>query len=44
VTVNFAGRQETLAAVSNGSLPIASGEKVKVRAVVDGGTLEVEPL
>lgn len=44
VTVNFAGRQETLAALSNGSLPLASGEKVKVRAVVDGSTVEVEPL
>lgn len=44
VTVNFAGRQETLGALTGGSLPIRSGEKVKVTAVVDGGTVNVEPL
>lgn len=44
VTVNFAGRQETLAALSNGSLPIRSGEKIKVTSVIDAGTVLVEPL
>ncbi|MBA3849297.1 MAG: hypothetical protein C0502_04795 [Opitutus sp.] len=44
VTVNFAGRQETLAALSNRSLPLPSGEKIKVIAIVDGSTVQVEPL
>lgn len=44
VTVNFSGRQETFHALSAGSGPIPSGEKVKVTAVVDGRTVLVEPL
>lgn len=44
VTVNFSGRQETYAALQAGEKPIASGEKIRVREVLDNHTLLVEPL
>ena len=44
VIVNFRGRQETYAALCAAERAIASGEKVKVLAVVDGHTVLVEPL
>lgn len=44
VIVNFSGRQETLAALSDAERPIASGEKVKVISVIDGRTVLVEAL
>ncbi|MBI3886416.1 MAG: hypothetical protein HY302_11910 [Opitutae bacterium] len=44
VTVNFGGRQETLAALSAAPRTIASGEKVKVVEIIDGRTVLVEPL
>lgn len=44
VVVNFSGRQETLAALSGGERPIASGDKIKVVSVIDGRTVMVEPL
>lgn len=44
VVVAFGGRQETLAALGAGEAPIASGEKVKVVALVDSRTVLVEPL
>lgn len=44
VVVNFKGRQETYTALSAAPAPIASGEKIKVLAVVDSRTVLVEPL
>ena len=44
VTVNFSGRQETFHALSSAATPIPSGEKIKVTAIVDGRTVQVEPL
>lgn len=44
VTVNFSGRQETFHALSSAATPIPSGEKVKVTAIIDGRTVQVEPL
>ncbi len=44
VTVSFRGRQETYGALQGGEAPIATGDKVKVVAVVDSRTLLVEPL
>jgi len=44
VVVNFSGRQETLAALAGGDLPIPGGEKVKVVALVDRRTVLVEKL
>lgn len=44
VTVSFAGRQETLGALSTADRLVPSGEKVKVVAVVDSHTVLVEPL
>lgn len=44
VVVNFSGRQETLAALSNADRPIPSGEKVRVVSVIDGRTVLVETL
>ena len=44
VVVSFDGRQETLAAVSSVANPIPSGEKVRVTSIIDGRTVEVEPL
>lgn len=44
VTVNFHGRQETLAALNTATRAVASGEKVKVVEVIDGRTVLVEPL
>lgn len=44
VIVNFKGRQETYAALQTGATPIAGGDKVRVREVVDTRTVLVEPL
>lgn len=44
VVVNFSGRQETLAALTAGAAPIASGEKIKVVALIDSRTVLVEAL
>jgi hypothetical protein len=44
VVVNFSGRQETLAALTSSAQPLASGEKVKVVAIIDGSTVQVETL
>lgn len=44
VTVNFSGRQETFAALSAGDSPIPSGDKVKVTAIIDPRTVQVEAL
>jgi membrane protein implicated in regulation of membrane protease activity len=44
VVVNFSGRQETFAALSEAGQPIASGEKVKVVSIIDGRTVLVEVL
>lgn len=44
VVVNFKGRQETYAALQTGSDPLAAGDKVRVRGVVDSRTLLVGPL
>lgn len=44
VIVNFKGRQETYAALQAGPTPLAGGEKVRVREVVDTRTVLVEPL
>lgn len=44
VVVNFSGRQETLAALTDSAEPLAAGAKVKVLAVVDGSTVLVTAL
>jgi len=44
VTVNFNGRQETLAALNTAAHNVPSGEKIKVVAIIDGRTVLVEPL
>lgn len=44
VVVNFSGRQETLAALSEADHPLASGDKVKVVSVIDGRTVLVAAL
>lgn len=44
VTVNFQGRQETLAALNATARSVPSGEKIKVVEVIDGRTVLVEPL
>lgn len=44
VTVNFKGRQETLAALNSAGHVVPSGEKIKVVAIIDGRTVLVEPL
>jgi hypothetical protein len=44
VVVNFSGRQETFAALSGASQPIASGEKVRVVSLVDSRTVLIESL
>jgi len=44
VIVNFKGRQETYAALQAGTTPLAGGDKVRVREVVDTRTVLVEPL
>ena len=44
VTVNFQGRQETYAALQAGTTPLAGGDKVRVREIVDTRTVLVEPL
>lgn len=44
VIVNFSGRQETFDALNTADRSIASGEKIRVSAVIDGRTLLVEPL
>lgn len=43
VVVNFSGRQETYAALQTGPKPLAGGEKVRVREIVDTRTVLVEP-
>jgi hypothetical protein len=44
VLVNFSGRQETLDALSASERAIASGEKIKVVAIIDRRTVLVESL
>ncbi|HLP25758.1 MAG TPA: hypothetical protein VK477_08775 [Acidobacteriota bacterium] len=44
VIVNFSGRQETLGALTAAPQPIASGDKIKVTAIVDRHTVLVEAL
>ncbi len=44
VVVNFSGRQETYDALHVGTAPLSSGDKVRVREVVDARTLLVERL
>ncbi len=44
VVVTFSGRQETLSALSESEQPLASGDKVKVVAVVDSRTVLVAAL
>lgn len=44
VVVNFSGRQETLAALTEADQPLAAGIKIKVLAVIDGGTVLVAAL
>lgn len=44
VIVNFSGRQETFGALHAGERSLASGEKVKVSAIVDRHTVLVEAL
>lgn len=44
VVVNFSGRQETFGALYAGDRSLASGEKVKVSAIVDRHTVLVEAL
>lgn len=44
VVVNFAGRQETFAALSGAGQAIASGEKVRVVSLIDNRTVLVEAL
>lgn len=44
VVVNFSGRQETLGALTAAPQPIASGDKIKVTAIIDRQTVLVEAL
>lgn len=44
VVVNFSGRQETFGALTSAREPIASGDKIKVTAIIDGHTVLVEAL
>ena len=44
VTVNFSGRQETLAALNISTRSVSSGEKIKVVQIIDSRTVLVEPL
>lgn len=44
VVVNFSGRQETLAALTEADQPLAAGAKIKVLAVIDGSTVLVAAL
>lgn len=44
VVVNFKGRQETFDALSTAEKAIASGDKIKVVAIIDGRTVMVDPL
>lgn len=44
VTVNFMGRQETLAALNLANRAVPSGEKIKVVEIIDTRTVLVEPL
>lgn len=44
VTVNFKGRQETLAALNLANRTVPSGEKIKVVEIIDTRTVLVEPL
>lgn len=44
VTVNFRGRQETFAALTESAHLIASGDKIKVTRIIDGQTVLVEPI
>lgn len=44
VVVNFSGRQETLGALTAAPKPIASGDKIKVTAIIDRQTVLVEAL
>lgn len=44
VIVNFSGRQETFGALNTAERAVASGDKVKVVALIDSRTVLVEPL
>lgn len=44
VIVTFSGRQETVSALSAAERPLAGGEKVRVTALIDSRTVQVEPL